>query len=140
MQRPTNLPARRSAVRQGFTLIELMVSTAISVILVGGLSTCIFIASSAVQFESSVDYAWEAGAVVDQMARDIHEAQTFSVWTPTAVEFTVPDRNGDALPETIRYSWSGVAGDPLVKEVNGQPRNVAEDVHALDLTYFTKTF
>jgi hypothetical protein len=32
---------------------------------------------------------------------------------------TVPDRTGDSVDETIRYSWSGTAGDPLVYQFNG---------------------
>src|SRR5690606_30888846 len=43
----------------------------------------------------------------------------FSERTATAATIAVPDRTGDGRPETIRYSWSGVVGDPLLYEYNG---------------------
>ena len=50
----------------------------------------------------------------DQMADDLKLALNFTEQTATAVTFTVPDRNGDAQPETIRYAWTG-AGAPLTR-------------------------
>lgn len=140
MKRANGNRLQPSAVRRGYTLLELMVTMAISVILVGGLATSLFLASEAAQFDSSVDHVWQSGQTIDQMTHDLQTAQSFSEWTPTAVTFTAPDRNGDSLPETIRYWWSGVPGDPLRKEFNGQPTIIAEDVHDFDLRYVTRTF
>ena len=126
--------------RQGFTLIELLVSTAMAAILMSGLATTLFLASQAARFDSSIDNAWEAGTIIESMAHDLSIAQSFTEWTPTAVTFTVPDRNGDAVPETIRYSWSGIVEDPLVKELNGQSTIIADGVDQLDFSYVTRAF
>lgn len=65
---------------------------------------------------------------------DIQLAQSFSENTTTAVTFTVPDRNGDNNPETIRYAWSGNAGDPLTRQYNsGAVVTVAENVHTFHI-------
>ena len=61
---------------------------------------------------------------------------------PRSIEFTVPDRSdpADGTPETIRYSWSGDAGDPLLRRYNGSnPAVVADDVHHLDLSMVTRS-
>src|SRR5262249_36485794 len=49
-------------------------------------------------------------------------------------------RNGDANPETVRYAWSGIPGDPLTRSYNGgAPVNVAVGVNAFALTYTSHT-
>jgi hypothetical protein len=68
-------------------------------------------------------------------------AVSFSEQTATAATFTVPDRNGDSLPETIRYAWAG-AGSPITRQVNGLPvpaAVIADNVQSFNLQYFTKT-
>jgi len=40
-----------------------------------------------------------------QMAMEIEMATGIAVTSPSAIEFCVPDRNGDFLPEQIRYEW-----------------------------------
>jgi hypothetical protein len=65
---------------------------------------------------------------------------SFSERTANAVTFKVPDRTGDELPETIRYSWSGTAGDPLQIEYNGSaPATLVADVNQFDLSYSLRT-
>lgn len=138
MKRYDPIPNRRSASRRGFTLIELVVSVAISGILMAAIGSAMFIATRTMRFDSPVDHAWQTGPVVDQIADDLHVARSFSVADPTTVTFTVPDRDGDLASETITYSWSGVAGDPLVRTYNGQSTNILEDVHSFNLTYLSR--
>ena len=81
-----------------------------------------------------------AAEVLDEVMTDIHYALDFSERQPNAVTFTVPDRNGDSLPETIRYAWSGISGDPLTYEQNGgPPATIAEDVQQFNLDYLERT-
>ena len=128
----------RSTRRHGFTLMELMVGVAASGILIAAIGSSIFIAGRAMNFDSAADRVRQAGEVVDEIAADLHVAQSFAVSDPTSVTITVPDRDGDLAPETITYSWSGAAGDPLVRTHNGQSRNMAENVHYFDLTYLRR--
>ena len=43
------------------------------------------------------------------MLADLQLATGFTERTTKAATFTVPDRDGDSKPETLRYAWSGVA-------------------------------
>jgi hypothetical protein len=47
------------------------------------------------------------------MAAELQYATAINQRSATLIEFTVPDRSGDGVPETIRYEWSGVPAIPL---------------------------
>ena len=78
--------------------------------------------------------------VAATIASDYRLAVSVIENTPTAITFTVADRDGDGVVETIRYAWSGTPGDPLTKQVNAAPPVVvARDVRKFNLRYITKT-
>ncbi len=128
-------PTRRS----GFTLVELVTSMTIGAILLGGMGSAILIASHALPERNTATNAiLRASDVVEQIAGELHCAVSFTQRSATMVEITVPDRNADLAPETIRYAWSGTPGDPLTRQYNaGTIVNVAEDVQEFDLGYTT---
>jgi hypothetical protein len=56
------------------------------------------------------------------------------------IEFSVADRDGDEVPETIRYAWSGTGGTPLTRQYNGGTVvSILTDVRQFSLTYNLKT-
>jgi hypothetical protein len=111
-------------------------SMAVMTIVMGGVGSAIFIASRSVATDSPVVRMAEAGPVVDQMAGELACALGCVQRSATVVEFTVPDRNGDATGEVIRYAWSGTAGTPLTRQYNGGTAvNVAGNVTDFALTY-----
>jgi hypothetical protein len=56
--------------------------------------------------------------------------------TATSIAFTVADRDNDAAEETIRYAWSGVAGDPITRQYNGGKQHAAlDDAREFALAY-----
>jgi len=130
----------RSAHRGAYTLVELVVSMSVATILMGGLASTIVLASRAMPGQhtparSTIDgyYATE------QIAGELLCAQSFTVRTPTAVEFIVADRSGDDVGETIRYEWSGTPGDALTRQYNsGSILDIAEDLNEFALTYNTR--
>jgi len=126
-----------SRYRPGFTLAELLVAVGTTSVLMAGLMSCILIAGRALDEDRIVSAKQlQAGETLDQVLGDLHDAMSFSERTANAVTFQVPDRTGDELPETIRYSWSGIAGDPLRKEYNGSaPETLVTDVNQFDLIY-----
>ncbi|MCZ6654253.1 MAG: prepilin-type N-terminal cleavage/methylation domain-containing protein [Planctomycetota bacterium] len=126
--------------RNGFTLIELVTSMTIGAILLSGMGSAILIASHALPGRNTATGAiLRASDVVEQIAGELHCAVTFTQRSATMVEITVPDRNADLTPETIRYTWSGMPGDPLTRQYNaGTIVNVAEDVQEFDLSYATR--
>ncbi|MBM4074622.1 MAG: hypothetical protein FJ267_03150, partial [Planctomycetes bacterium] len=78
--------------------------------------------------------------VQKDLLADLQRATGFTERTAKAVTFTVPDRDGNGRPETLRYAWSGTAGNPLTLQVNGGPvQNIALNVQQFALSYQTKS-
>lgn len=127
--------------RRGFTLTELVLSMTIMTMLLGAITSTILVASHVIDDGTSPAVKNLAAAqVVDQITADLTYALTFSERTSQAVTFSVPDRDADSVPETIRYSWSGVAGDALTRQYNGgEALVIAEDVQHFDLNYLLRT-
>lgn len=135
---------RRKELRRrlsGFTLVELVMSMAIFAVLLGGVTAGLIVASRAVPDEADTTVAVvEAARTADSIADEMKAALWVMEHTSTAVTFTVPDRNGDGVPERIRYAWGGSAGNPLTRSYNGGTAiNVVESVEAFNLTYTTFT-
>ena len=127
--------SRDTIARGGYTLLELVVASAGATFLIVGLASSVYIASQAVDPSSSPGNATIQGdsALSDLMA-DLRLATSFSETTPTAITFSVPDRDNDTNPETIRYAWSGTPGDPLTRQYNGGAAAVVvENVHDFSL-------
>ncbi len=130
-----------NARRGAYTLVELVVSMSVATILMGGLASTIVLASHAMPggqttSRSTIDGYYAA----EQIAGELLCAQSFTVRTATAVEFTVADRNADDTPETVRYEWSGTPGDALMRNYNGSGLvDVLPDVYEFNLTYGIRT-
>ena len=127
--------------RPGFTLMEVVVASASAAVLAVGMMSCLLIAGRALN-EDWVAPARElkGGAPLEMVLSDTRHAVGFSERTAQAVTFQVPDRTGDTLPETIRYSWSGTAGDPLLMKYNaGTAATLVPGVYDFGLTYHVRT-
>ena len=124
----------------GFTLIELLVSLSIMSALMGAMVLSISLAVRSIDDGSSPTGRISAASdALEEITTELGLALSFEERTAYAVSFTVPDRNEDGLRETIRYAWSGVAGDPVTREYNGGPSAaIAENVHHFDLSYLLK--
>jgi hypothetical protein len=126
--------------RWGHTLMEMVVAMTAAAVLMGGMGGTIYLASQALHDgDSKAVQQVQDRQVMEQLLDDVELALIFTERTNTAIEFTVPDRDGDGQPETIRYAWSGVAGDPLTYEYNGSaPTAIAHDVQQFDLQTETR--
>ena len=122
--------------RGGFTLIELVISSVSASLLMAGMGSAMFLAMKAAETDTSVMNTLEAGWVLDEMITELQTALYFKERTATSVKFVVADQTEDGNTETIHYSWSGTAGDPLTRTFNSQSAvDVAEDVQAFALAY-----
>ena len=132
---------RRPIHRRAFSLVELTVSMAVMTVLMGGLASAIVIASRAIPDDQSpISATLEGSDIAEQIAGELFCAQSFSQRTATAVTFTVADRTGDSVAETIRYAWTGAPGDPLTRQYNGGTIiNLVDSTEELVLTYKTRT-
>jgi len=119
----------------GHTLMELVVAMSASAVLLGGLGSVMFIARQAAYTPSAAMGRIDAADVVNQIADDLRYATLVIQQTPYILEFVVADRNGDGTAEKIRYDWSGVAGAPLRKTINGNASvNVLDSVRSFAVT------
>lgn len=128
---------RRILPRRGFSLLEVVITTAILTIFFAGMASAIMITRRAVPDASSgCSAALATSRAVERLAADLFYATSITTATATELVFTVADRNGDNTPETIRYAWSGKSGDPLTRQFNGGAAAiVAQDVREFQLAY-----
>ena len=124
----------------GFTLIEVLLSVTILSTLMGAMMSAILISRQAIDNGDSLISKTVAGReAIDEITADLQLASSVTEATATAITFTVPDRTGDDVSETIRYAWSGTPGDPLTRTFNGTTVDFVNDVHDLDFTYLLRT-
>lgn len=129
---------RRRRVRRGHTLAEVLISTLVVSVIMGAMVSLMLMGTRALR--TTAGDVSDSGDVLDQVITDLNLAKSFGEQTATTVTMTVPDRDGDSQDETIRYSWSGTAGDSLMRTYNGgTPVAVADNVYYFDLAYLTKT-
>ncbi|MEX0725493.1 MAG: prepilin-type N-terminal cleavage/methylation domain-containing protein [Planctomycetaceae bacterium] len=127
----------RPKTRSGFTFLELVVSVLASGILLVGLNSALFVALKSSDTSLTPARATNEGlARLSDLSAEMQFALTMTERTATAITFTVPDRDADTSPETIRYAWSGTAGAPLTRQYNGGTvTTVASNVYNVNLTY-----
>ncbi|MBN2447260.1 MAG: prepilin-type N-terminal cleavage/methylation domain-containing protein [Phycisphaerae bacterium] len=134
-------PYRRQRIAQevprAFTLAELVVSLSIMGIIMAGLGSAILIASHALPDEDSPgDAILACTCVADQIAEELSSAIWVREHTPNTIDFTIPDRDEDGLPEHLRYEWSGTPGDALTRQYNGGAIvDAIDSVHDFRLGY-----
>ncbi len=138
-----NRNAQRTEINRlkaGYTLLELVVASASAVVLMGGLSSSLYIAAQSLDVGSgSLVETRTANTALATINRDLQSALTLSELTATSVTMTVPDRTGDDVPETIRYNWAGTAGDPLTQVYNGgAATTLAANVQSFSLAWMTR--
>ncbi len=125
----------------GFTLLEVVTSMLIMGMIVTVIGAAMVISTQAIPAENSVQQqSLDSTAALRQMAEELETAVYITTHTATQVAFTVVDRNGDGLPERIRYAWSGTAGHPLTRSYNGATAvTVVENVDVFTLSYDERT-
>lgn len=133
---------RRLPHRRGFTLMEVVASMAVTSVLFIAMGSAIVVASSAIPEKSDAQAqqlaAWDT---IQTMAEEIETAVNFTTCTTSVIEFSVADRNGNGVFETIRYQWPETSGQPLTRRYNSSAAmTVVENVQAFELAYTTEPF
>ena len=106
--------------RSAYTLIELVSSIAATSILMAGMGSVLLVAARSTDDDTMSARQLAASATAHEILSDLQFAKSFVQRSPTAVEFSVADRDADNADETIRYAWSGTPGDPLTRQYNSQ--------------------
>lgn len=124
----------------GLTLAEVVLSMVIMSIIMAALVSTLLVAQRGMSGSSGMaQNASQVREAILLIVMDLSFVESFSERTDRTVAFTVPDRDGDDQSETIRYAWSGVAGEPLTRQYNGGAVvNVVDNVHHFALDYLLK--
>jgi hypothetical protein len=121
--------------RSGFTMLELMVAVVASTFLLAGLGSVMFIARQVAYTPSAATRRAKTADIINLISDELRYATIILQQTPQILEFVVADRNNDGTAEKIRYEWSGAAGDPLRKTINGGTAvDVLTSVYAFNVT------
>jgi prepilin-type N-terminal cleavage/methylation domain-containing protein len=126
---------------RGFTLVEMVVSLGISAVLMLGIGSAMLFAARAMpDAKTPTGAIVDAGGALERIITELQYAVTVNSRSATMIEFTVADRDGNDVPETIRYEWSGTAGAPLTRQYNAGPVvEVLPDVRDFALSYDLQT-
>jgi hypothetical protein len=113
-------PRKKVRRRRGLTLVELVVGMAVTSTIVFAAGASILIAQRALpDAEGPAQAMISDGRVAGDLAAELQYATSIVAQSANAIEFTVADRDGDEVAETISYAWSGTPGDPLTRQYNG---------------------
>ncbi len=125
----------------GFTLIETVLTVAVAGILLAGMGSAMVFVTRALPDAKSVLVTTLAEAEgLERIVTDLQYAVSVNQRSATMIQFTVHDRNGDDVPETIRYSWSGSPGAALTRQYNGGTvESILTGVRQFSLSYTLKT-
>ncbi|MEM7477699.1 MAG: hypothetical protein AAF483_22145 [Planctomycetota bacterium] len=122
--------------RSGFQLIELIVSLSSASLIVAGTATSIYLASQSqnVAQQSHVSYSTLQEST-NRLRTDLAEMKSIVNKESTAITFTVPDRNGDGIDETIYYRWDGYDNPLQYSEDNDTWWNLTTELSQFELNY-----
>src|SRR3954469_13732311 len=120
--------------RAGMTLAELSVSLAVIATLMVATGSVMVLTGRAVAITAAQAAEYRVDDLVATMASEQRMSLSITDRTATSITFTVADRDGDGIPETIRYSY-----DPTSKELTRTVNSNAPVVVARDVTSFLMT-
>ncbi len=106
---------------RGFTLIETVLSMAAMSLLLGAVLAGVALTTTALPASHDAGMAdTREVQAIERLVNELSVATGFTTLTTAEVTFTVPDRDNDSNPEVIRYHWSGVPGEPLIRQYNSR--------------------
>ncbi|MFA4857733.1 MAG: prepilin-type N-terminal cleavage/methylation domain-containing protein [Candidatus Margulisiibacteriota bacterium] len=124
--------------KSGFTLIELLISLAILLVVLAIIFTIYFLAVDIFTQEGgSSALRQEVEGAMHSMTDDFRRATEITDAADNSITVWV-DADADETQDTdelITYSFSGAGGDPLVKTVNGEAKNILYGVTEFALEY-----
>jgi prepilin-type N-terminal cleavage/methylation domain-containing protein len=136
--RHTN-PSASTLHPRAYSLIELVLALALIALLMLGAQSAILLSSKALPDKDSPEARRLAAAqALDVMTSDLADAVSITRARERDIEFTVPDRDGDGQPESIRYTDPGVSGGQLRRVYNGSIQTLIKQVAGLTIAYGTR--
>lgn len=122
--------------RRGFTLAEMLVSMAISSLVLGAIGSLFVAMARALPDESSsLSRANQLTRAVDRFSFDLSWATQVTQASPARCEFVVADCTGDAIADTVVYAWGG-AGQSWTRTLNaGTAETICPAIQTLSMSW-----
>ncbi len=131
-------PSHRRPVSRGYTFLELIVGMIATGALVAGTTAAIAVAMQTVRIAQAPNSLVKCSEVLEELAGRLTLADV--VWNAGSMELVcnLVDIDGDGRRDHVRYWWSGIAGSPLWRSLNGGPReSVTPSVASFRVDYQT---
>lgn len=122
--------------RDGFTLMELILVTFLLTILLGAITSTFVVGLRA--WDVGILHAGikkEASFSLRMMSDEMRQATSITAANQNDVTF-VADSDGNGAEETITYSWSGVIGENLNRIQGTTTSALARDVESAQFQYY----
>ena len=131
----------RRTLRRAYTVLEMIVTLPLLTLLLIGSTAALSIVGKVADNGADISKAAvRTPAALEQMASELECATTIVSRSATQITVVIPDRTGDAVADTVIYAWSGAAGAPLTRRINGgTAETLLDTVYALNLSYNTVT-
>ncbi len=125
---------------RGFTLLEMITAVGCTSVLLAAIGSAFLLASRSVpDSDHPVFQATRASRALEEIAEEIRTCRHISEATSSALTLVCDDRNGDGVPEVIRYHWAG-SGAGLMRSVNGVSSSaILKDLADFQFAYRTRT-
>ncbi|HCS52308.1 hypothetical protein [Rubinisphaera sp.] len=119
----------------GFSLMEIVVSLVATSVLTTGLMSAMFLTLKSTDLAlTNADEMIDASDILYEMS-ELQFATEILTSNSSTIEVYVSNRDGDADEEVVRYSWSAVPGDALIRSYNATEYQILQNVYDFNLTY-----
>lgn len=124
------------AYRRAFTLMEALLAIAITAILMSAMGGVVVTLARATEQGNDVNSrASRSAGALAEIADDVRVSTGINELDSRSISLQVPDRDGDGLEETIRYTWNGTVGKPLERTYNLRPGyTVLPDIRSFSIS------
>lgn len=120
---------------RGFTLVELLMTVLLMALMIPGIWTVF--RAGLISFSSENDrlaVKGESGRGFVEMTEELRHATSMTAALAASLSFTV-DMDDNGSDETVQYTWSGTAGDPL-NRVSSFTVPAIPSVSSVSLSYY----
>jgi prepilin-type N-terminal cleavage/methylation domain-containing protein len=126
-----NRPARRG----GFTLVEILVATSVSAIVMAGLlSAYLFLGRNLKRLTYYHAQESDGRRTIQQFSQDVSSAILLTTASSTTIALTKPISTGNS---TVTYTWNGTAGGNFTRTQDSGPAvTMLKYVTSLSMTFY----
>lgn len=115
--------------RNAFTLIEVIIAMGLSSLLAVALGSVVMISMRMLRVhESPAAARCDSLELSSKVLADVKLATRFGTASESSMAFSVPDRDGDLLPEVIQYQWEN---EQLKKSIAFSTADAVPELHVI---------